>query len=221
VSAAHAGDDDVCVHLKRLLVPLALALTGLAIAPGAFAAGGNYAFDGGTPAEQGQVTAALNASSFPWSIVPGPVVVHIARGTVSHATPGQVWLDAGVLDAGTFSWGVVQHEYAHVVDYALLTDAMRAQLHTLLGGVSWWGAEGHAQLDCESFADLVSWAYWTSSVNVMKPLGTQDEGGQVAPAAFRAALAAILPASLVPQATALRTTAVVRPKKSVRPHGAP
>ena len=40
---------------KRLLVPFILML---AFAPGAQAAGGHYAFDGGTHAEQAQVTAA-------------------------------------------------------------------------------------------------------------------------------------------------------------------
>jgi hypothetical protein len=178
---------------KRLLIQLSVAAATLAIAPAAFAAGGNYVFDGGSPAEQTQVTAALNASSFPWGIVPGPVVVHIQRGVDSSAAPDQIWLDANLLDAGRFSWGVVQHEYAHQVDFALLDTASRAQLHTLLGGTAWSGPEGHSSLDCERFADLVSWSYWGSADNVMKPLSATDEGGEVSPAVFRAALAAILP----------------------------
>jgi hypothetical protein len=207
------------VNVKHLLVSLAVACSALAIVPGALAAGGNYGFDGGTAAEQAQVRAALDASSFPWGIVPGPVVVHIARAVDSHAAPGQVWLDADLLDSGSFSWGVVQHEYAHVVDFALLTDAMRAELHLLLGGTTWRGTEGHAKLDCERFADLVSWAYWTSPDNVMKPAGVQDEGGQVSPAAFRAALAALLPVpvAVAPTASsAIRNTSAVAPKKSLR-----
>jgi hypothetical protein len=178
---------------KRLLIQLSVAAATLAIAPAAFAAGGNYVFDGGSPAEQTQVTAALDASSFPWGIVPGPVVVHIQRGVDSSAAPDQIWLDANLLDSGRFSWGVVQHEYAHQVDFALLDTASRAQLHTLLGGTAWSGPEGHSSLDCERFADLVSWSYWGSADNVMKPLSTTDEGGEVSPAVFRAALAAILP----------------------------
>lgn len=178
---------------KRLLIQLSSAAAVLAIAPAAFAAGGNYTFDGGSPAEQTQVTAALNASSFPWGIVPGPVVVHIQPTVDSSAAPNQIWLDANLLDAGRFSWGVVQHEYAHQVDFALLDATTRAQLHTLLGGSAWSGAEGHSSLDCERFADLVSWSYWGSADNVMKPLSATDEGGQVSPAVFRAALAAILP----------------------------
>jgi hypothetical protein len=178
---------------KRLLLQLSLAAAALAIAPAAFASGGNYVFDGGSTAQRAQVTAALNASAFPWGVVPGPVVVHIQRDVASSAAPNQIWLDANLLDAGRFAWGVVQHEYAHEVDFALLTDGTRAQLHSLLGGVAWSGTEGHSTLDCERFADLVSWAYWSSTDNVMKPQSAQDEGGQVAPIAFRAALAAILP----------------------------
>jgi len=94
----------------------------------------------------------------------------------------------------------VQHEYAHEVDFAVLTDPTRATLHTLLRGTSWWGGEGHSELDCERFADLVAWAYWMSPDNVMKPQSTLDEGGQVSPAAFRVALTALLPGvPLVPQ----------------------
>jgi hypothetical protein len=211
---------------KRLLLQFALAAAALAIAPAAFAAGGNYVFAGGTAPEQTQVTAALNASSFPWGIVPGPIVIHIQRGVPSAASPGQIWLDADLLDAGQFAWGVVQHEYGHQVDFALLSDTTRAQLHTLLGGTAWYGAEGtsegHASLDCERFADLVSYAYWTSSENVMKPLSATDEGGQATPAVFRAALAAILPglpttalpaSSVQPTRT---TSAVVKPVKRHR-----
>ena len=175
--------------LKRVVLPVVLAL---AFAPSALASGGNYVFDGGTHAEQAQVRFALEASSFDWSLVPGPITIHIARGAASHAAPGAIWLDAGLLDAGRFSWGVVQHEYAHEVDFALLTDPMRTQLHQLLHGTAWWGGEGHAELDCERFANALAWAYWPSADNVMKPQSANDEGGQVAPAVFRAALAGLL-----------------------------
>jgi hypothetical protein len=206
---------------KRLLIHLALAAATLAIAPAAFAAGGNYAFDGGTKAEQTQVTAALNASAFPWGIVPGPVVIHIGHGLASSASPKQIWLDADLLDAGTYSWGVVQHEYAHQVDFALLTPDTRAQLHAFLGGSAWCGGgEGHANLDCERFADLVAWSYWSSADNVMKPQSATDEGGQVTPAVFRAALAAILPGLPVTlQAegkSSIRATAAAKPVPAKR-----
>lgn len=200
----------------RLLTSLSVACAALALAPAAFASGGNYTFAGGTPAEQEQVTSALNASSFPWNAVPGPIVVHIGRGVASHAVPGQIWLDGNLLDAGRFSWGVVQHEYGHEVDFALLSDGARADLQTLLGDTSWWSTlgEGHSQFACEGFADLVSWAYWSSPDNVMQPQNAQAEGGQITPAAFRAELALLLPGlpSAAPQAQLVRSAAAVRRK---------
>ena len=174
--------------LRRLLLPLLLAL---AFAPNALAGGGHYTFDGGTMAEQSQVRAALDASSFNWNIVPGPVVVHIGGTAGSHAVAGQIWLDPSLLDSGRFAWGVVQHEYAHQVDFSVLTDAMRSQLHTVLGGASWWGGE-HSALDCERFADLVAWSYWQSPDNVMRPDSAVDEGGQVSPARFRSVVSGLL-----------------------------
>jgi hypothetical protein len=87
---------------------------------------------------------------------------------------------------------------------------MRADLHTLLGGTSWSGGEGHAQLDSERFADALSFAYWPSPDNVMKPQGAADEGGQVAPAAFRAALSGLLGQAPV------RITASIKVKRHPR-----
>jgi hypothetical protein len=176
--------------LKRFLLPLVLAF---ALVPAAQAAGGHYAFDGGTRAQRGQVTSALNASSFDWSLVPGRVVIHIGTAVSPHAVAGQIWLDGSLLDSGRFSWGVVQHEYAHQIDFGLLTDAMRARLQPLLQANGWWGSlDQHAQLGCERFADEIAWAYWQSPDNVMKPDSATDEGGQMAPAAFRAALTSTL-----------------------------
>jgi hypothetical protein len=174
--------------LRRVLLPFLLALV---LAPSALASGGNYVFDGGTRGQQTQVRSALNASSFDWGVVPGPVVIHIGKGDGPHATAGEIWLDGSLLSSGRFSWGVVQHEYAHQVDFAVLTDAMRGQLHALLGGSSWWGSD-HQTLDCERFADLVAWSYWQSPENVMKPDSATDEGGQVAPPRFRAVLDSLL-----------------------------
>jgi hypothetical protein len=172
--------------LKRLVLPLLLAF---ALAPAAHAAGGRYVFAGGTHAEQGQVTAALNASSFDWSVVPGQIVIHIGKGISSHAVAGQIWLDGALLDSGRFSWGVVQHEYAHQVDFGLLTDTMRFQLEPLLQGSTWWGSlDQHGELGCERFADALTWAYWPSPDNVMKP----SSSSQLSSGAFRAALASAL-----------------------------
>jgi hypothetical protein len=182
--------------LTRLATTLAFAAVVLALAPAAFASGGNYTIVGGTTHEQAQVHSALDASAFPWGIVPGQVAIHIVKCGSSYASPGEIWLDARMLDAGRFSWGVVQHEYAHQVDFSVLDDSIRAQLATLLRGDSWAPpsmTEGHAQADAERFADLVSWAYWQSSDNIMKPAGASDEGGNVDPVAFRSALASLLP----------------------------
>jgi hypothetical protein len=192
---------------RRLLLVLALALV---LAPNAFAVGGNYVLDGGTHAEQAQVKAALAASSFDFGVVPGPVTIHIQPGVEPHSTPGQIWLDASLLDTGTFSWGVVQHEYGHQVDFALLDDADRAQLHALLGGSAWCSGAPHAQLDCERFADMISWAYWSSPQNVLRPTSAADEAGQVSPAAFRALLAQMLPQPV-------RRVAVVAPRRKAPP----
>ena len=108
---------------RSLRLFLVWALAALALAGTAQAAGGNYVFDGGTPTEQGQVQKALNASAFDWNLVPARITVHIAPGISSEASRGELWFDAGLLDTGVFSWGIVQHEYAHQVDYFLLDDA--------------------------------------------------------------------------------------------------
>jgi hypothetical protein len=183
--------------LKRLVLPLVLAF---ALAPAAHASGGRYVFDGGTRAQRGQVTSALRASSFDWNLVPGRIVIHIGDGVSPHAVAGQIWLDGGILGTGRFSWGVVQHEYAHQVDFGLMTDPMRAQLQPLLQDTAWWGSiDQHAQLGCERFADLLAWAYWQSPDNVMQPSSATDEGGQASPAAFRAALTALIQSTTPPQ----------------------
>jgi hypothetical protein len=108
--------------LRIALLALVLAL----VAPGlARAAGGTYVFASGTPREQAQVHAALEASSFDWSLVPQTITIHIDRGHESDATQGSIWLDADLVDAGQFAWGTIQHEYAHQVDFFLLDDAKR------------------------------------------------------------------------------------------------
>jgi hypothetical protein len=181
-------------ELSRMLTRLVIAIVAaLLLAPSALAKGGNYVFDGGTRFEQAQVKGALDASSFDFSIVAGPVLVHIGRGAATEATPGNVYLDANLLDSGRFAWGVVQHEYAHQVDFSVLTDPDRARLEAALGGTAWCSGAAHAQLTCERFADLVAWAYWQTPDNCLRPASASDEGGQLSPAAFRALLADLLP----------------------------
>ncbi len=164
----------------------------------ASAGGGRYVFDGGTQAERAQVHAALEASTFDWNIVPGTITVHIARGLPnSEALPGEIWLDAALLDAGVFSWGIVQHEYAHQVDFALFSDASHAALTARLGATAWCYGDApglrHSQYGCERFASTLAWAYWQSPENCMKPSEVAGaESGGMAPAAFRALLTSLL-----------------------------
>ena len=188
---------------RRFLITLLIvAAAALGLAGRAAATGGNYVFDGGTAAEQATVRAALDASSFDWSLVPGRLTIHIRRGiAVSESVPGQTWLDADLLDSGTFSWGVVQMEYAQQVQFLLLDDAQRAELVTALHAKDWcYEVPGTSVPDnaCERFAATLAWAYWPSPQNSMQPSAPDDESAAMAPAAFRALLASMLGVS--PQA---------------------
>jgi hypothetical protein len=174
-----------CLRHLFLLLVTALAL---GTAAPALAGGGDYTFQGGSAKEQNTVKQALNASAFDWSLVPQQIVVHIAPSISSEATLGEIWLDSNLLDAGMFSWGVVQHEYAHQVDFFLLDDAKRATLETALGGRDWCysvAGLGHAQYGCERFASTLAWAYWPNAQNSMKPNGAKDESAAMSPAKFR------------------------------------
>jgi len=175
----------------------------------AYAGGGHYAFTGGTKAQRATVTAALEASSFNWSLVPRTIDVRIGPDLASEATPGIISLNSEMLDSGSFAWGVVQHEYAHQVDFFLLGDAERSVLFTALGGASWWQTGGarlaHGDLTSERFASTLAWAYWQSSQNAMRPASAADEAAHVDAAAFRALLQAQLgravgPISALPSA---------------------
>lgn len=148
-----------------------------------------YTFDGGTKKERETVVQALRASSFDWSVVPGPIVIHIVAGEPSRSIPREIWLDADLLDAGEFAWGVVQHEYAHQVDYLLFDDAHRAVLLRELGGRDWcYGKPGlaHDQYGCERFASTFAWSFWPSPENSMRPSHPRDESAAMSPAKFRA-----------------------------------
>jgi hypothetical protein len=171
-----------------------LAIAAATLVSPASGAGGRPSITDGTAREQAQVRAALKASSFNWSVVQQAVTIRIKRGVASHAVPGEIVLDAKLLDAGTVSWGVIQHEFAHQVDFLLLNDADCARLQAILGGSSWWPGNGlaHAQLGCERFASTLAWAYWPSPASVMRPASNSDEAGSVVPAAFRALLDSIL-----------------------------
>jgi hypothetical protein len=176
------------------LLPVVAFLALLVVQP-ASAAGGSYVFDGGTPAQRAQVKAALDASAFDWSIVPAQVTIHVARGVESRAARGQIWLDSDLLSAGRFAWGAVQHEYAHQVDFFLLTPAERAQLNAALGGRVWCYSAtplAHARYGCERFASTLAWSYWPDRASSMRPRASADESAAMAPPAFRALLSRVL-----------------------------
>jgi hypothetical protein len=174
---------------------LLFAAVALAVPARASAGGGRYTLVGGTRSERQTVVAALEASSFDWDLVRERITIEIVRGIDSQALPGRIWLDANLLDTGTFAWGVVQHEYAHQVDFALLDDALRARLLPLLGGNVWCYTTpvvADGDYGCERFASTLAWSYWPSPSNCMKPEWRGDESSALPPRRFRALLAALL-----------------------------
>lgn len=173
----------------RLLL-LCSVVAAMLLPPAGRATGGRYAFAGGTPRERAAVTRALAASSFDWDVVPVRVAIHIQRGAVSRATAGEIWLDADLLDAGTFAWGVVQHEFAHQVDFFALTASGRALLQHKLGATTWCSdtAVRRDLLGCERFASALAWAYWQSPDNCMRPAGDELPAQR-----FRTLLSIVLP----------------------------
>jgi hypothetical protein len=175
---------------------LAAVLAAAVVLPAsAQAAGGNYTFAGASPAERSTVRAALNASSFDWGVVPKQVTVHVGRYGVSHATPGDVWLDRGLLAAGRFSWATVMDEYAHQVDFFVLDPERRAVLQQRLGASAWCyevAGLAHGAHGCERFASMVAWAYWPSKDNAYRPDSPADESASMKPAAFRALVSTVV-----------------------------
>lgn len=165
-------------NLQVLALVTAL-LAAMLVPPAGRATGGRYAFAGGTPRERAEVVHALDASSFDWQTVPARITIHIEPGTSSYATPGEIWLDANLLEAGMFAWGVVQHEYAHQVDFFLLTAPARALLLRRLGATVWCSQTSvrRDQLGCERFASTLAWAYWPSPENCMRPVKALGASG--------------------------------------------
>jgi hypothetical protein len=181
--------------MRRALLTLLLAACVGALAPSAPAAGGSFNLIGGTPAQRATVRAALDASSFDWSVLPRTINIHIGSVGESYSTYGDVYVDASLLNAGRWAWGVVQHELGHQVDFLLFDDAKRATMLELLGGKDWcYSVQGlkHSDYGCERFASELAWAYWPSPDNSMRPARAGDEAGFMPVAQFRATLAALL-----------------------------
>jgi hypothetical protein len=181
--------------MRRLMLFLLTWVLAAVLAQSALAAGGSYAFAGGTAKQQATVRAALGASSFDWSLIPRTITVHIGAYGTSYSTYGDVFVDGSLLDSGRYALGTVQHEFAHQVDFFLLDDAKRALLRQLLGGADWcYEAAGLAHSDhgCERFASELAWAYWPSADNSMQPSETNGESRGMPVAAFRVLLAQLV-----------------------------
>lgn len=178
--------------LRRLVILLALAFV---LPASAQAAGGNYVFEGAAPSERSAVRAALNASSFDWNVVPKQVTIHVGSYGVSHATPGHVWLDRGLLASGRFAWATVMDEYAHQVDFFVLDPTRRSVLQQRLGASAWCyevAGLAHDAHGCERFSSMIAWAYWPSKDNSYRPVSSADESAAMAPGAFRALLSTVV-----------------------------
>jgi hypothetical protein len=180
----------------RSIIAVALALAALFIPAQVGAAGARRTYVGGTPTERAQVEDALAVSSFDWNRLPSTIVVHIDRGAISHSDRGEVWLDADLLDAGSFSWATVQDEFSHQIDFFLLTPTMRVALQQALHAKAWCyensNYPAHSQQGCERFSSMVPWAYWPSKDDAYRPTSRTDESAAMAPAKFRALLNRLL-----------------------------
>jgi hypothetical protein len=178
-----------------------LVLLVAAIAPGrADAAGAAYSVEGGTSSDRAQVASALAASSFDWSVLAHRVSVHLVRGVDSYAQPGHIWLNTDLLKAGSFSWAIVQDEFAHQVDFLLFDDATRRTLRAALGARAWCYTDSpglrHRDYGCERFASTLVWAFWPSSRNSYRPRSASDESAAMSPAPFRALVSSLVASRL-------------------------
>jgi len=151
---------------------LLIALAALFVPAKAQAGGGAYVFSGGSEAARAQVRAALEASSFDWSLVPATVTVRIADCGCAGSRPGLIVLDEKLLASApygrAYTWAIVQHEYAHQVWDSALDDDARALLRARLGGTDLCYEQPglpHDAHACERFADTLAWAYWPDPEN--------------------------------------------------------
>jgi hypothetical protein len=206
--------------MRRTILILLSAVTFFAFAQSALAGGGSYTFVGGTPKQQATVHAALEASSFSWSLIPRTITIHIGAFGDSYSTYGDVYLDGSLLNSGRFAWGVVQHEMGHQVDFFLFDDAKRAQMLQLLGGKDWcYSVPGlkHSDYGCERFASELAWAYWQSPDNSVKPTSANDEASAMPVAQFRAVLTQLIGAPAVTQTASAAKAfapATAKPKRA-------
>jgi hypothetical protein len=154
---------------------LLAALFALLVPAKADAAGGSYTFSGGSESARATVRNALEASAFDWSLVPEPVTIEIVDCGCAGARPGVIVLDERLLESWpygrAYTWGVVQHEYAHQVWWLALDDAQRSFLQGKLGAPDLCYEQSvipHDAHACERFASTFAWAYWPNAGNPMR-----------------------------------------------------
>jgi hypothetical protein len=180
--------------MRRFLL-LVVLLVSSALPASALASGGNYGFDGGTPAQRAQVRAALEVSAFDWNVVPQRITIHLRRDVPSHATRGHIWLDGKLVSSGRFAWATIQDEYAHQVDFFRFDDATRAHLTGELGARDWcYDVHGlsHHEYGCERFSSTLVWAFWPSKDNAYRPTSRDDESAAMEPKRFRSLVSGLL-----------------------------
>ena len=159
---------------RRHLVLLA-AFVALAVPARADAADVALDFSGGSEEARAEVVSALEGSAFDWSLIGRPVTVQILDCGCAGSRPGVVVLDETLLASSpygrAYTWGIVQHEFAHQVWWYALDDARRSELRTLLGGADLCYEQPglpHDAHACELFASTLAWAYWAAAGNPMQ-----------------------------------------------------
>jgi hypothetical protein len=159
---------------RRHLVLLA-ALAALVLPGKAGAADVALEFSGGSDTARAEVIAALDASAFDWSLIGRPVTVQIFECGCAGSRPGVVVLDETMLASSpygrAYTWGIVQHEFAHQVWWYALDDERRSELQALLGGRDLCYEQPglpHDAHACELFASTMTWAYWPVAGNPMQ-----------------------------------------------------
>jgi hypothetical protein len=157
-------------HLLLLAALVALALPGTAGATDLA-----LELSGGSEAARAEVIAALDASAFDWSLIGQPVTVQILDCGCAGSRAGVVVLDETLLASSpygdAYTWGIVQHEFAHQVWWYALDDERRSELQALLGGADLCYEEpglAHDDHACELFASTLGWAYWRVAGNPMQ-----------------------------------------------------
>jgi hypothetical protein len=132
-------------------------------------------FSGGSDAARAEVVAALDASAFDWSVIGRPVSVQILDCGCAGSRPGVVVLDEEMLSSSpygrAYTWGIVQHEFAHQVWWYALDDGRRSELRQVLGGAELCYEQlgvPHDAHACELFASTLGWAYWPVPGNPMQ-----------------------------------------------------